>query len=137
MKVLGALTVSLVTLQDGVLRGFPTVALPHLELSENEGSWFAAISWTSGIVFTPLGGAISGWLGRKKTLLLFSPIVSLGWLLIAISKANFYLFLGRTLASVATYAMLATPSNTVESGIHCTVRNDLPDKQKFKVLDLL
>ena len=105
------MTVSLVTVLDGILRGFATVALPHLELSENEGSWFAALSWISGIIFTPLGGAISGWLGRKKTLLLFSPIVTLGWLLIATSKAMHYLFLGRILVSVATYAMLATPSN--------------------------
>ena len=109
-KILGALTVSLVTVLDGILRGFATIALPHLDLNENEGSWFAALAFTSGIIFTPLGGAISGWLGRKKTLMVFSPIVSLGWILIAVSRAKYGLFMGRILTSVATYAMLATPS---------------------------
>ena len=110
-KIIGALTVSLVTFLDGFMRGFATIALPHLELDENEGSWFAAATFASGIVFSPLGGAISGWLGRKKTLMVFSPIVSLGWILIGVSSDKYGLFLGRLLTSIATYAMLATPSN--------------------------
>ena len=68
-----ALTVSMVTVLDGVLRGFSTIALPHLELTENEGSWFAALAFTCGILLTPLGGFIAGFLGRKKTLMVISP----------------------------------------------------------------
>ena len=111
IKVLVALTVSMVTFLDGLLRGFATVALPHLELTVDEGSTFAAMSFMGGIVLTPLGGSISGWLGRKKTLMVLSPIASMGWILIAASSSKLALFFGRMLSSVATYAMLATPSN--------------------------
>ena len=82
LKILGALTVSLVAVLDGLLWGFPTIALANIKLTEYQGSWLAAIGFACGIIVTPFGGAISGWLGRKKTLLIFSPIVSLGWLLI-------------------------------------------------------
>ena len=111
LKILGALTVSLVAVLDGLLWGFPTIALANIKLTEYQGSWLAAIGFACGIIVTPFGGAISGWLGRKKTLMIFSPIVSLGWLLIGSSTSTFALFLGRILTSVATYAMLATPSN--------------------------
>ena len=100
----------MVTASLGILLGFATVALPQLKLNENESSWFASIDLFCLMVFAPLGGALSGWLGRKKTLMIFSPIAALGWILIAESKTISILFWGRFLSSVALASMLASPS---------------------------
>ena len=124
-EIIGALTVSMVTILDGILRGFATIALPNLELNDNEGSWFAALAFTCGIIFTPFGGLIAGTLGRKKTLMMFSPMVSIGWLLIASSNSKIMLFLGRILTSIATYSMLATPNAYISETVHPDARATL------------
>ena len=55
-EIIGALAVSLVSIVNGIIRGFTTVALPNLGLDETEGSWFAALSYIGAIIFAPLGG---------------------------------------------------------------------------------
>ena len=67
------MTVNLLTVSYGNMIGFVTVALPNLHLNSNEGSWFASIDLFSIMIFAPLGGVLSDWLGRKKTMILFSP----------------------------------------------------------------
>ena len=91
---------------------FPLLSgnLVGFELNENEGSWFASLDLFCLMVFAPLGGALSGFIGRKKTMIFFSPIASIGWILIAISKSNMVLFLGRFLSSIALALMLSSPS---------------------------
>ena len=37
------MTASLVSASIGIMVGYPGVALPQLNLNENEGSWFAAM----------------------------------------------------------------------------------------------
>ena len=39
---------------------------------------YAALFWICGIVFAPLGGTLSGWLGRRKSILLTIPLVFTG-----------------------------------------------------------
>ena len=90
--------------------GYATIALPQLDLDENEGSWFASMDFFCCMVVAPLGGSLSDWLGRKKTIMLFSPVAALGWIFIAISNSTSILFVGRFLSSVALAAMLASPS---------------------------
>ena len=43
-------------------------------LNEYEGSTLAALTWINGIIFTPIGGVLSGWLGRKRLLMVTTPI---------------------------------------------------------------
>ena len=124
-EIIGALAVSLVSILNGIIRGFTTVALPNLGLDENEGSWFAALSYIGAIIFAPLGGLIAGTLGRKKTLMIFSPIVSCGWLFIAASDTKIMLFLGKMLTSIATYSMIATPNAYISDTVHPDVRANL------------
>ena len=89
---------------------FPHVDLNHtttnnsemeVVLNSFEGSLFAASIQLTGIFFAPFGGIISGWIGRRKTILLMSPFVSLGYLLIAVSQNKFMLLLGRFLSTTA------------------------------------
>ena len=87
--------------------GYPTKALPQLQsepndavkLTENEGSGFAAILTLSGVICSPLGGILSGKLGRKKIILFVAPIVASGWLIIALAQNKAMLFIGHFLMS--------------------------------------
>ena len=91
----------------GTLLGYPTKALPQLRnetdpnvaMDEDLGSWYAASFWMTGVVFTPLGGVMSGWLGRRKILLLSAPLVFLGWLITAAASNIVLLFCGRLISS--------------------------------------
>ena len=90
--------------------GYPTKALPQLQsepnnavnLTENEGSGFAAILTLSGVIFSPLGGILSGKLGRKKIIIFVAPIVASGWLIIALALNKEMLFIGNIMVSMAT-----------------------------------
>ena len=95
----------------GCLIGYPTKALPQLRseqneavnLNENEGSIFAAMLSMCGVIFSPLGGVLSGWLGRKKIILFTAPLVACGWLMIALAQNKAMLFIGNILiASICT-----------------------------------
>ena len=95
--------------------GYPTIALAQLmknqsntdvnviefnktitevSLNEYEGSSFASLGWLSGIVCTPVGGVLSGWLGRKRLLTITTPIGAIGWLLVGFAQNKFMLFFG-------------------------------------------
>ena len=90
--------------------GYPTKALPQLQsepnnavkLTENEGSGFAAILTLSGVIFSPLVGILSGWLGRKKIILFTTPIVASGWLILALAQNKAMLFIGNIMVSMST-----------------------------------
>ena len=91
--------------------GYATIALPDLKLDEDQASWFASIDLFLVMIFSPIGGLISGWIGRKKTLMLSSPLATIGWVLIANQTfAGWMLFTGRIVSSIGIALMLATPS---------------------------
>ena len=41
-------------------------------LSEDEESYYAAACYAAGIVFSPIGGILSGCIGRKKSIIIIS-----------------------------------------------------------------
>ena len=91
--------------------GFVTISLPNLgELNTNEASWFASVDLFSIMIFAPLGGTLSNWIGRKKAIIIFSPIASFGWILIADSTSKEMLFAGRMLSCVTQSLMMASQS---------------------------
>ena len=90
--------------------GYATIALPDLKLDEDQASWFASIDLFLVMIFSPIGGLISGWIGRKKTLMLSSPLATIGWVLIANQTTEWMLFSGRLLTSIAIASMMASPS---------------------------
>ena len=107
---MGTLVVSIVFLILGTCLGYPTKALPELlsesnidvKLNENELSILAAISFLSGVIFSPIGGLISGWLGRKTTIIYTAPLVACGWLIIALAQNKAMLFIGNIMVSMST-----------------------------------
>ena len=93
----------------GSIVAYPTKALPQLRnetsivfLTVTEGSFFAAAFGFSAIIFAPVRGIMAAWLGRRKTILITSPFISLGFLLIALSKWKIMLFFGRYLTTIGT-----------------------------------
>jgi SP family facilitated glucose transporter-like MFS transporter 8 len=108
--MLGTIVVSIVSTSLGTMIGYPTKALPQLQsepnnavkLTEEEGSGFAAILTLSGVIFSPLGGFLSGNLGRKNIILFAAPIVASGWLIIALAQNKAMLFIGNIMVSMST-----------------------------------
>ena len=107
---MGTTVVSIVSISLGTMIGYPTKALPQLQsepnnavkLTENEGSGFAAILTLSGVIFSPLIGFLSGWLGKKKIIFFTTPIVASGWLILALAKNKAMLFIGNIMVSMST-----------------------------------
>ena len=100
----------------GAAIGYATQALPQLKnetniavnLDEYEGSIFATIFWTTGVFFATIGGILSGWLGRKKTFLITTPIVACGWMLIGLAQNKQMLYVGRLISSSALQSQAKT-----------------------------
>ena len=116
--MIGTLTVCLANFSLGNCVAYPTKALPQLRnetdlnvaLDDYHGSWFASVFWISGIILAPPGGILSGWLGRRKILLLSAPFTAFGWMIIGLSTNQIMLFLGRIICCIGINISMATPS---------------------------
>ena len=53
----------------------------------------------TGIICSPIGGFLSGWVGRRKIMIFSAPLVALGWLCIGIAQNKFMLYVGRIVTS--------------------------------------
>ena len=91
----------------GALLGYTTIALPQwknetnidLRLDENESSLYASLFWIIGIICSPIGGILSGWLGRRKIVMIASPLVICGWVIIGFAQDKIMLYIGKTICS--------------------------------------
>ena len=91
--------------------GYTTIALPQwknetnikLRFDDNESSLFASSIWIIGIIFSPIGGILSGWLGRRKFVLLATPLVICGWLITGFAQNKIMLFVGRLISGGKWY----------------------------------
>ena len=70
-----------------------------MKLDDYEGSFFASLFWMTGIICSPIGGFLSGWVGRRKIVIFTAPLVSLGWLCIGIAQNRLMLYIGRIITS--------------------------------------
>ena len=66
-----------------------------MNLNDYEGSLFASLFWMVGVFCAPIGGFISGWLGRKKIVIIAAPMVACGWLIIGLAQNKIMLYVGR------------------------------------------
>ena len=106
-QVCGALVICLGNLNMGAMFGFTTTALPkwknetdiEVNLDDNEGSIFASLYWMLGVICAPIGGILSGWLGRRKMVIIAAPLVACGWLIIALAKNKIMLYSGGVIIS--------------------------------------
>ena len=106
-QLCGAFVICLGNLNLGAMLGYPTTALTQwknesnidLNLNENEGSLFASLLWMVGVICTPIGGILSGWLGRRKIVIISAPLVSCGWIIIGLAQNKSMLYIGRIITS--------------------------------------
>ena len=111
----GALVICLGNVNLGGLLGYPTKALPQwrnetnvlVNLDDNEGSLFASLFWMVGVICSPIGGFLSGWLGRRKIVIITAPLVACGWLVIGLAQNKIMLYIGRIVTS-GRYSILKT-----------------------------
>ena len=90
----------------GALLGYTTIALPQwknetnieLRFDDNESSLFASSIFLIGIICSPIGGILSGWLGRRKLVLVATPLVICGWLITGFAQNKIMLFVGRLIS---------------------------------------
>ena len=90
--------------------GYTTTALPQwknetdieLRFDDNESSLFASSFWMIGIICSPIGGVLSGWFGRRKLVLVATPLVICGWLIIGFAQNKIMLFVGRIISGGKT-----------------------------------
>ena len=117
----------------GTVLAYPTKTLPGLrnetdtsiQLDEHMGSWYAALFWICGIICAPLGGSLSGWLGRRKTILINLPLVFTGWLITALASDRTMLFLGRGLAASAILSYAPSIGVYISETVHPELRPSL------------
>ena len=103
----------------GALAGYPTAALPQLQnetyaeiqMDQYLGSWFASSFWIAGIFLCPLGGYFGGLVGRRKIILLTSPLVFTGWAILGSAKNTTWLFVGRMISAMAVTCSLSSVGN--------------------------
>ena len=94
----------------GGLIGYPTKAITQwrnetnleVNLNDNEGSLFASLHWMVGVICSPIGGILSGWLGRRKIVMIAAPLVGCGWLIIGFAQTKIMLYVGRVITSGKT-----------------------------------
>ena len=132
-QFLGAIASSTGMLIFGNSVGFATIALPQLlnesdpnvQMDQNLGSWFASILWICGLFLAPLGGILSGKLGRRTVILYFSPLVLLGWILMGVAYNHFMIFTARITTTSCVYIFVSSLgvyiSETVEPSIRSTL----------------
>ena len=100
-------------LNRGALLGYSTIALAQwknesnieVNLDDNEGSLFVSLFFMIGVICSPMGGVLSGWLGRRKTVLIAAPFVSCGWMIIGLAQNKSMLYTGRIIASGTMYTI--------------------------------
>ena len=122
LQICGTIVVCFTFLSLGAAVGYPTQALPQLKsdkdeairLNENEASSFATVLWITGIICAPLGGALSGIFGRKKFLMLTTPVGACGWLLIGLAQNKIMLYFGIFIVSCSLTSQVRLFSKTID-----------------------
>ena len=117
-EVFAAINASLAVISFGLIQGFGGISLASLDLDDDQVSWFASIDSLMAIIFTPIGGKIAEVIGIKKTFLLCSPMITLGWILVGTFASTFWLFVGRVLSGIGVSIMMASPSVYIAETAH-------------------
>ena len=122
---------SLVIVSLAFVAGFGAISLADLDLDEYQGSWFVSIVMLDKIVFTPIGGKMAEIWGIKKTFLLCSPLIVLGWILLGSGLSTFGLFLGRILTGIGTSMLMVSPNIYIAETVHPSCRATLSSMVGF------
>ena len=93
---------------------FTTIEKKELYISDDSGSWFAAVFFLCGIFMSPFGGWLGGMIGRRKLILVTAPLVIVGFCLVGTAKNLEMLFIGRTLSCVGVAVHIGMPGKFIK-----------------------
>ena len=124
-EVFGALTVSLALISLGFVQTFGTISLMSIDLDEEKESWFVSVDILAAIIFALVGGKIAEIIGIRKTFLICSPIIVLGWILVGTFVSTFWMFLGRVLSGIGVSIVMVAPSVYIAETAHPDCRGVL------------
>ena len=117
-EVFGAINVSLAFISLGFIQGFGTISLTSIDLDEEQESWFVSIDILMSIIFQCIGGKIAEVFGIKKSFLISSPIIVLGWILVGTFVSVSWLLLGRALSGMGIGVIMVSPSVYIAETAH-------------------
>ena len=129
-KVLSSIGVCFANLMFGTAIGYPTAALPQLEveedpqlvLDEQTRSWFAPTFNICLVIFMIPGGILCNKIGRRGIMLFAIPFIIVGWLLIGFALNRVMLFIGRIVVSAFTSMFMTAPGVYVSETTHPNIR---------------
>lgn len=103
-----AITGSIVIVVTGMLFGWATPSLPQLldpkseiKMSTSDGSWMAVMPCIGAVIGCFLAAKIVDNIGRKKSMLLVSPLYFIAWIMIAYSGSKYIFHAARILSGIA------------------------------------
>ena len=117
-EVFGAINVSLAFISLGFIQGFGTISLTSIDLDEEQESWFVSIDILMSIIFQCIGGKVAEVFGIKKSFLISSPIIVLGWILVGTFVSVSWLLLGRALSGMGIGVIMVSPSVYIAETAH-------------------
>ena len=125
-QIIGALAISLATMNLGTVSAYVTETLPQLQcknvssdvfdncipyLDDESGSWFASTEYITGMFLCPIGGILSGKIGRKSTLLVTTPLIIVGFIVLALAKSTALIFIGWMLCTMSVNLNFSSAGN--------------------------
>ena len=106
-------------------------------MDEYLGSWFAGSFWITGIFLCPLGGWLGGWFGRRKIILLASPLVFTGWTILGTAKNIHSIFLGRYISAMAVTCHMSSVGNYNQLILRVYRKQGKEQQKEFRISHFL
>ena len=117
-EVFGAINVSLAFISLGFVQGFGTISLTSIGINEEQGSWFVSINILVLIIFQCIGGKMAEVFGIKKSFLICSPIIVLGWIFVGTFVSIPCLLIGRALSGMGVGVIMVSPTVYIAETAH-------------------
>ena len=117
-EVFGAINVSLAFISLGFVQGFGTISLTSIGINEEQGSWFVSINILALIIFQCIGGKMAEVFGIKKSFLICSPIIVLGWIFVGTFVSIPWLLFGRALSGMGVGVIMVSPTVYIAETAH-------------------
>ncbi|XP_067003354.1 facilitated trehalose transporter Tret1-2 homolog isoform X2 [Anabrus simplex] len=131
-QLLLAMAASIGYMSVGLLRGFSSpgvpsmqVLSPHLVPDEDAVSWVSSIPPLGAFVGSLCAGPFLQHIGRKRTLMISSPLSVIGWLLVTFAKSYEMLICGRIITGFCAGIIIPSAQVYVNESSHPEIRGVL------------
>ncbi|KAK9736858.1 Sugar transporter [Popillia japonica] len=110
-QIIALVTASIISFSAGSLYAYASPAIPKLLTDYNftiqDTAYFPIIPAVAMLVSTPIGCKLADKIGRKRTLLIAGMLHILSWLLIALARTSYVIYISRIFFGIADAGMMA------------------------------